>query len=244
MGEPRVIAILQWTTLVVCGLVAVARIPSAIRGENRSLFFTYALMAVGILLSIDAPYLAVDRVLGGENITNLLLRFIIFGIIFALGLRIARGFGADGALRLITGLPGMAFAGAATVTVVVVFLMMDTTGSSAGLVGVYYKNATNAALVEYYGAAGRLYPAFICLALLPATVRMARSALPGLVRLGAALLAVGTSTLALSVLSPLIPESLGYLRFVLNYTAVLSLVSGLAVIWLSKTRAAKASGAR
>ena len=47
------IAILQWTTLAVCALVAIARIPSALRGENRSLFFVYAFMTVAILLSID-----------------------------------------------------------------------------------------------------------------------------------------------------------------------------------------------
>lgn len=235
------IAILQWTTLAVCALVAVARIPSALRGENRSLFFAYALMTVGILLSIDAPYLEVDRVVGGVNIANLVLRFIIFGIIFILGLRIARAFGADDALRLITGPAGITIAGAAAVTVVVVFLMMDTVGSSAGLVSVSAKDAYNGALVEYYGAAGRLYPAYITLALLPAMVRTVRSTLPGLVRLGAALLATGSVAMTFSLLSPVIPASLGYLRFVLNYGAVLCLVAGLAAIWLSKIVAAKTS---
>ena len=186
------IAILQWTTLAVCSLAAIARIPSALRGENRSLFFVYAFMTVAILLSIEAPYLAVDSVLGGTNLANLLLRFIIFGTGFALGLRIARGFGADDALRLITGPPGIMFVGAASVAVVVVFLMMDTAGSSAGLIAVYDRDARNAALVEYYGAAGRLYPAFITLALLPAMVRAVRSGLPALVRLGAGLLAAGS----------------------------------------------------
>lgn len=33
--EPEMIAILQWTTLALCALLAVARIPSALRGENR-----------------------------------------------------------------------------------------------------------------------------------------------------------------------------------------------------------------
>ena len=228
------IAILQWTTLAVCALVAIARIPSAVRGENRSLFFVYAFMTVAIVLSIEAPYLAVDSVLGGVNLANLLLRFIIFGAIFALGLRIARGFGADDALRLITGPPGIAFAGVASVAVVVVFLMMDTAGSSAGLIAVYDRDARNAALVEYYGAAGRLYPAFIMLALLPAMVRAVRSSLPGLVRLGAALLALGSVASTLSLLSPVIPESLAYLRFVFNYAAILCLVMGLALIWRSK----------
>ncbi|MDI3212713.1 hypothetical protein [Arthrobacter sp. AL12] len=233
------IAILQWTTLAVCAFVAIARIPSAVRGENRSLFFVYAFMTVAIVLSIEAPYLAVDSVLGGVNLANLLLRFIIFGTVFALGLRIARGFGADDALRLITGPPGIAFAGAASVAVVVVFLMMDTAGSSAGLISVYDRDARNAALVEYYGAAGRLYPAYITLALFPAMVRAVRGGLPGLVRLGAALLAVGTLAITLSLLSPVIPASLAYLRFVFSYTAILGLVVGLAAIWLSKILARK-----
>lgn len=233
------IAILQWTTLAVCAVLAAFRVPSALRGENRSLFFIYALLAAGLLLSIDAPYVAVDQVLGGMNLANLLLRFIIFGAIFALGLRIARGFGADDALRLITGRPGIAFAGAASVAVVVVFLMMDTAGSSAGLVAVYDKDPRSAALVEYYGAAGRLYPAFITLALLPAMVRAVRSGLPGLVRLSAAFLATSSVAITMSLLSPVIPASLGYLRFVFNYTAALSLLVGLALIWLSKSVAKK-----
>ncbi|MET1022155.1 MAG: hypothetical protein ABWX69_08155 [Arthrobacter sp.] len=234
MGEPRMIAILQWTTLAVCALVAVFRLPSALRGENRSIFFIYALMTAAILLSIDAPYVAVDQVMGGVNLANLVLRFVIFGVIFALGLRIAQGFSADEALRLITGRAGIVVAAAASVAVVVVFLMMDTAGSSAGLIAVYDKDARHAALVEYYGAAGRLYPAYITLALFPALVRTVRSKLPGLVRLSAALLAVGSVAITLSLLSPVIPPSLAYLRFVFNYTAVLCLVAGLAVIWLSK----------
>lgn len=229
------IAILQWTTVAVCAVLAAFRVPSALRGENRSLFFIFALLTAGLLLSIDAPYVAVDRVLGGMNVANLLLRFIIFGAIFAIGLRIARGFGADDALRLITGLPGIMFAGAASVAVIAVFLMMDTAGSSAGMIAVYDRDARNAALVEYYGAAGRLYPAYITLALLPAMARAVRSGLPRLVRLSAAFLGAGSVAITLSLLSPVIPPSLGYLRFVFNYTAALCLLVGLALIWLSKS---------
>jgi hypothetical protein len=229
------IAVLQWGTLAVCGVVALARIPSALRGENRSLFFIYAFMTVAILLSIDAPYLAVDQVLGGTNLANLMLRFIIFGAIFALGLRVARGFGAVDALRLITGPVGIAVLGAASVVVVSVFLMMDTAGSSAGLVAVSAKDAHHGALVEYYGAAGRLYPAYVTLALLPAMARTVASRLPRLVRISAALLVVGSVAITLSLLSPVIPPALGFLRFVFSYTAILCLVLGLALIWLGKT---------
>ena len=48
------IEILQWSTLATCGLIAAARVPSAIRGENRSLFYIFALMTAAILLSIEA----------------------------------------------------------------------------------------------------------------------------------------------------------------------------------------------
>ncbi|WP_427133719.1 hypothetical protein [Pseudarthrobacter sp. S9] len=231
------IGILQWTTLAVCGIVALARIPSALRGENRSLFFVYALMTVAILLSIDAPYLAIDQALGGTNIANLVLRFLIFAAIFFLGLRVARGFSSDDALRLITGPIGIAVAAAASLAVVVVFLMMDTAGSSAGMVAVFAKDARNAALVEYYGAAGRLYPAYITLALLPAMVRTATSSLPVLVRFSAGLMAAGSVAITLSLLSPVLPPALGYLRFIVNYTAILCLVVGLALIWLGKVLA-------
>ncbi|WP_028276938.1 hypothetical protein [Arthrobacter sp. I3] len=230
------IAILQWTTLAICCVATLVRVPSVLRGENRSLFWILALMTLAILLSIDAPYLEVDQALGGMNIANLLLRFVIFAVIFFLGLRMARGFSADDALRLITGPIGIAVAAAAS-AVVVVFLMMDTAGSSAGLVAVFAKDDRNAALVEYYGAAGRLYPAFITAALFPAMLRTLRSGLPALVRSSAGLLAVGTVAICLSLLSPVVPPPLGFMRFVINYSAVLCLVLGLCMIWLAKTLA-------
>ena len=234
------IAILQWTTLAVCCVVTLARVPSALRGENRSLFAIFALMTLAILLSIDDPYVAVDQALGGMNIANLVLRFVIFAAIFFLGLRLARGFSADDALQRITGPFGIGVAAAASAAVVVVFLMMDTAGSSAGLVAVFAKDERNAALVEYYGAAGRLYPAYITVALFPAMVRTLRSTLPVLVRSSAVLLALGTVAISLSLLSPVIPPSLGFLRFVFNYSAVLCLVLGLCLIWWAKALARRA----
>jgi hypothetical protein len=234
------IAVLQWVTLAVCGIVAVARIPSALRGENRSLFFIFAFMTLATLLSIEAPYLAVDQALGGINLANLLLRFIIFGAILALGLRVARGFGADDALRLITGRAGIAVLGAASVAVLVVFLMMDTQGSSAGLAAVSAKDAHHQALVEYYGAAGRLYPAYVTLTLLPTMLRTAASRLPIVVRFSAGLLAVGSVAITLSLLSPVIPPELGFLRFLFNYSAILCFVVGLTLIWLGKILAKRA----
>jgi len=43
--------------------------------------------------------------------------------------------------------------------------------------------------------------------------------------------------ICLSLLSPVVPPPLGFMRFVINYSAVLCLVLGLCMIWLAKTLA-------
>ena len=103
------IAILQWTTLAVCALVAIARIPSALRGENRSIFGVFVLSTVAILLSIDVSYRAIDAWLGSENYTNLLLRFVVYGTVLLAGYRIAKAFDARTSIRLIVGPVGLGF---------------------------------------------------------------------------------------------------------------------------------------
>ncbi|HSU48065.1 MAG TPA: hypothetical protein VLJ40_14260 [Arthrobacter sp.] len=225
---------LQWTTLAICAVISVARIPSTLRGENRSLFGIFALMTLAILLSIQGPYVAIDQALGGINLANLLLRFVIFGAIFFMGVRISRGFGANSAHRLITGRTGMLVLLAVSVVMVALFFSMDTAGSSAGLSAISGKDARHFALVEYYGAAGRAYPAYVVLTLLPAMVRAARDRLPILVRIAAALLALGGVAVALTLLFPVIPPALGQIEFIINYTAVLCFVVGLALIWVAK----------
>lgn len=236
------IEILQWTTLVACGAAALSRIPNLVRRKNRSIFYALALLTLAILLSIPGPYLAVDALLGGTNVANLLLRFIIFGAIFFLALRIAAGFGDSRGVQLIRGGAGMLALGLISAVLVVCFVLMDTSGSSAGLVDVAAKNQQNALLVEYYGAAGRAYPAYVCLAILPGMLRTIRRPLPALLRMSAALLAVGSIAIPLSLLFPVVPPGLGFLRFVVNYTAILCFVVGLALIWVASGRAGRKHG--
>lgn len=233
------IEILQWTTLAVCGAAAVSRVPNLVRKKNRSLFYVLALMTLATLLSIQGPYLVIDGLLGGTNLANLLLRFIIFGAIFFLGIRIANGFGDQRGLRLIRGHAGSAVLALTSVALLILFAFMDTEGSSAGMMGVYAKDERNRVLVEYYGAAGRAYPAYVCLALLPAMLRAVRSTLPALLRISALLLAIGGIAVTLSLFFQAIPPALGFLTFVINYTAILCFVFGLALIWVARIRAGR-----
>ncbi|WP_258804961.1 hypothetical protein [Pseudarthrobacter sp. NS4] len=235
------IAILQWSTLAICGLIALARIPSALRGENRTVFYIFALMTVAILLSIQGPYVAIDQALGGINLANLLLRFVIFAAIYFVGIRVTKGFGADGAYRLITGKAGMAVLLTISLVLMAVFFMMDTAGSSAGLVEIARTNVRNGVLVEYYGAAGRAYPSYVSLVLLPAMLRAVRSRLPVLVRLAAGLLAAGAIAIALSLLFPVIPRDWAAIEYVINYTAVLCFVIGLALIWAARVKSGRST---
>jgi hypothetical protein len=227
---------LQWSTLAFCGLIAVARIPSAVRGENRTLFWIFALMTLAILLSIEAPYVAIDRALGGFNLANLILRFVIFAAILCVGIRVTRGFGASEGYRLLTGRIGMTVLAVISLSLIAVFLMIDSEGSSAGLVQISARGGTDALLEEYYGAAGRAYPAFVSLVLLPAMVRAVRSSLPLPIRSAALLLAIGAVAITLTLFFPLIPPSWGPAEFVINYAAILCFVVGLALIWAAKIR--------
>lgn len=235
---------LQWTTLAICALIAVARIPSTLRGENRSLFGIFTLMTLAILLSIQGPYIVIDQALGGINLANLLLRFVIFGAIFFMGIRISKGFGADNAYRLIAGKTGILVLFLVSAAMIALFFSMDTAGSSAGLGAISVKDARHFMLVEYYGAAGRAYPAFVVLVLVPAMVRAVLDRLPILVRIAAALLALGAVAVALTLLFPVIPPALGQIEFIINYTAVLCFVVGLALIWAAKVLNARTAGHR
>ncbi len=234
-----IVTVLQWSTFAVCTFVALARIPSARRGENRPVFYVLVLLMVAILLSIDGPYEAIDGFLGGFNLANVVLRFVGFAAVFFLGLQIAKGYGAEDARRFLTGPVGIGMAVLSSAVVVVVFVMMNTSGSSAGLVDVAAKSARNRVLVEYYGAAGRLYPAFVLLALLPAMIRTAGSRLPLIIRGSAVALAVGSVAMALTLAFPLIPPGFGSWRFVINYTGILCLVLGLLLIWVGRVTAAR-----
>ncbi|WP_426998345.1 hypothetical protein [Pseudarthrobacter sp. N5] len=233
------IEILQWSTLIVCGAVAIARIPSALRKENRSLFCIFTLATFAILLSIDGPYTAIDSVLDSQNYTNLILRFLVYGTIFLAGVRVGKGFSAGVGIRLLMGPVGLTVLAIITAATVVLFLLADTAGTSTGLANLSAKGPSNDRLIGLYAAAGRLYPSFVAACLVPATARALTGRLPAMIRLGAGLLTVAFVALVLGSFFPLIPQGIGYLQFIINYTAVLALIIGLTVIWLARVRAAQ-----
>lgn len=220
---------LPWATLVVCLGITLARLPGAVRGHNRSLFWIFALITLAILLSIHGPYLAIDGLLGGFNLTNLILRFVLYATFLAVGVKAAKAFGSPAGDRAIRGPAGLAVLGLVAALTVWTFIISETQGSTAGLSGLTWGPS-----LEAYAALGRLYPAYVAVCLIPGIWRTVTSPGPALLRIAAALLVLGFSLLVVSQLFPLIPPSLRWLMPLINYSAALSIAVGLAGIGVSK----------
>lgn len=227
------IAVMQWSALALCSVVAVARIPGALRGHNRSIFGVFFLVAIAILLSIDGPYLAVDALLGGANYANLLLRFLVYGAIMLAGYRIAKAFGDDTGSRRVAGRAGLTVLTVVAIATAVFFLLADTKGSATGLTGLPARSTANAILINSYAAAGRAYPAYVAACLLPTTFHAVRGRFPTAIKTGAALLSTGFAGLIVGAVYAFVPTDPARLQAVFNFTAVLCLSLGLAVIWIA-----------
>jgi hypothetical protein len=223
-------AVLPWVTLAVCLAITLARVPSALRGENREVFYIFSLISLSILISIEAPYLVIDGWLGGMNIGNLILRFLLYGTFFFMGIKIATAFGSASAVRAIRGPVGITAAAIVGALTVYFFVITDTQGSSAGMSGLKWGPS-----LDGYAAMGRLYPGFVAACLVPAIWRTVASTAPILLRVASGFLLLGLSLLLSSQLFPLIPFSEAWLRVLINYSAALFTCLGLAGIWFSKS---------
>ena len=238
------IATLQWGTLIICSVVLLLRVPDAIHGRNRTVFWILFLATLCSLLSVTGPYEAIDAVLGGWNLTHLILRFLVFAAVLLVGLRVATALADTRGYRLVAGPAGGWALAISAAAVAVTFFLMDTRGSSVGMLGITENGGPNAALAPFYAAAGRTYPAFVSLALLPALLATARSPLPRLVRAGALMTCLGALATALSIPASFAPEAWILAQQTINYSAVLGYVLGLGLFWASGLAAKESGNAR
>jgi hypothetical protein len=226
-------ATLEWATLTVCCMALVLRVPDAVKGRNRTVFGILLLATLCSLLAVSEVYVAVDGDLGGRHVTSLVLRYLVFTTVLLVGLRITSGLGAARGHRLIAGPVGRWALALCCLAVLATFLLMDTAGASAGLQAPSDSAGRNASLAPYYTAAGRTYPAFVSLMLVPPLLAAARSRQPRLIRAGALLVLLGAFFAILSLPVSLAPPAWADgLRFV-NYAAVLGYVAGLVAFWFS-----------
>ncbi|WP_077490810.1 hypothetical protein [Sinomonas mesophila] len=222
---------LAWTTFAVALVLALVRVPAALRGENRLMLGLFALFAAAILLSIGGPYVAIDSLLGGINLANLLLRFIIYGVCLLLAVRVSRAFAARGAEGVLLGPWGLAALAVVAAGTVLSFLLMNQMPSSVGLSAL-----DNDPWFDVYAGLGRIYPTFTGVVLLPSLFRSARGGVRGPLRAAAGLLGTAYVLLACTNTFVLMPTGWTGVMQVMNYGTLLLLFSGLAVIWIAAVR--------
>jgi hypothetical protein len=220
---------LQWAALGAALFFALLRVPTAIRGDNRGMFYALIFLSAAMALSIPYFYLPVDSLLGGVNAANLLLRYLLFAVLLILGLKAAVAFQAQLAARLIGGPVGMIVLAACAVSVAVLYVLSDLPESSTALAAYWDQDTVHA-----YGDSARLYQIYVGACLVPSLVgSAAASRLPADIRVSAALLALGLaasvihSALSLAAINP----NIGVWDTVLPYSAVIVVSLGLGIMW-------------
>ncbi len=218
----------QVSAFVLSSLFALFRLPDAVRGRNRSIFFCMVLIAVATGLSLPVFYEFIYPLLGGMNLANLLLRYSLYGVFVILGLRGAAAFGAEWSRRLIVGPVGLVVLGVIAVLTAGFFAASDIPETSTGLLD-YGDQVT----VEVYGMLGRLYPAYVAACVCApalAAARNPRYRTPH--RLGSGLFGTGLAVVVAFTAMALVMD-LGVFMVLLPFSAVILVVSGLAVMWIS-----------
>ncbi|MBF4994698.1 hypothetical protein ITX31_11310 [Arthrobacter gandavensis] len=221
----------QVSAFALSSLFALFRLPDAIRGRNRSIFFCMLLIAVSTGLSLPVFYEFIDPLLGGFNLANLLLRYSLYGVFLILGLRGAAAYGAEWARRLIVGPVGLAVLGLTAVLTAGFFVASDIPVTSTGLLD--YGDQVS---VEVYGMLGRLYPAYVAACVCApalAAARNSRYRLPH--RVGSGFFGLGLALVVVFTGLTLVAD-IGVFMLLLPFSAVILVTLGLAVMWVSHRR--------
>lgn len=221
---------LEWATLAVCCAALLLRLPDAVRGRNRTVFGILLLATLCSFLAVSELYAVVDGALGGRNITSLILRYTVFATVLLVGSRLTRGLDAAREHSLITGRLGWWALGLSCLAVTATFFLVY--GPRAGVQD-WSGGAGNPALAPLYAAAGRTYPAYVSLVLIPPLLAAFRGRLPRLVRAGALTVLLGACFAVLSLPASLGSAGWSAAQDFLNYGAVLGYVVGLALFWFS-----------
>ncbi|PXA64913.1 hypothetical protein CVS29_12000 [Arthrobacter psychrochitiniphilus] len=226
------ISILQWVVLGVCLLCTAWRLPAVRSGHNRGLFWIFALASIAVALSIPSIYFPVDKLLGGHNLANVIVRLSLFSVFFLLASRVAAAYKSPRALKLIRGPVGLLVLAASTVGILITFLLSEVEGSSPGLT-----RFGDQPTVAAYMWIGLSYTAYAAAILVPATAKTALSAGYALVdRSAAACLSMGFFLVCITLVLKLAPLPVGSLVQLLSFGSILFVAAGMSLVWFSFIR--------
>lgn len=231
--------VVQVLAFAVSALFALIRLPDAIRGRNRSMFACLVLMAVSTGLSLSVFYEFIDSLLGGVNVANLVLRISLYAVFTILGFKGAAAFGAPRARSAVAGPVGLAVLGATVLLTIYFFAVSELPYTSTGLYAFDDHES-----VHIYAHLGRLYPAYVaaCISLPALAASWNRRYRPAH-RTGSGLFGAGLAVVVVFAVLTLFGK-LGAFMLILPFSAVILVVLGLTVMWIShrlSTRRPKAN---
>ncbi|WP_028280527.1 hypothetical protein [Arthrobacter sp. H5] len=223
--------VIKWSVFGLCVIFALIRVPDALRGRNRSVFLSLVLLALAVGLSLPPLYLAVDQLLGGVNIANLVIRLSLYAIFAILGVRTAIAFGSQRTRRIIAGPIGLAVLAITVLVTVALFVVSDLPESSTGLRAYGDQQA-----VQWYADMGRYYPGYVAACLLsPATGGLLDGAARPIHRICSGLMAFGFALVVVFAVAS-IWGPLGLFDVILPFGAIVFVTVGLTVAWISRRR--------
>lgn len=221
---------IQWIAFGLCAVAAAVRVPGVRRGQGRTIFIALVLLTLAVGLSIEPIYAAVDGLLGGVNVANLVLRFALYAVFLLLGVRMAAAFGSPLARRLVAGPFGLSVLALTVVATVYLFLASELPGTSTGL-----RAFEDQDTVQQYAAVGRLYPGYVAACLvIPAVASVFDRHARTIHRVACAFVALGFILVVVFVLLRLTTIDLMNWDIILPFTAIVLTVVGLCLIWLSR----------
>ena len=220
----------QWATLAVLLGCTAWRLPSMLRGHNRSMFWIFAFMSICVALSIEPIYLWADGLLGQRNIANVFLRMSLYAVFYLLGSKIAAAYNSPLARQLISGPVGLSVLVICALGIWISYFSSDVAGSSVGMASLSHQGS-----IEVYKWFGLVYVCYVAAVVVIPTGRAALSRRPYLDRAAALLMCIGF-TLAAAIL-PLNAFELRHgIETITAFTAILFVAAGLSLVWLSFLR--------
>ena len=108
---------------VVFSVLVMARAPGALRDQAKvRVWLAHLVMALVLWLSVTPVYMAVDALLGGRNIANLVSHFGFYLMFWLGGAEVALGIGRHDLYRLIHGPVGALVLGVGAVAMTATFI--------------------------------------------------------------------------------------------------------------------------
>lgn len=227
------------TLAVIFSVLVIARAPGALANASRvRLWLAHVVMTLSLWLSVTPVYLAVDAMLGGRNITNLLSHFGFYVIFWLGGAEVALAIGRHDLFRLIHGAPGVLVMVTGAAAMTAVFIAAAPEYSAMGL-----NPFRDDPMIILYKTLSFVYPGFAA-AVLALPLLRASLVNPGLLGGSMRLMASGF------ILVPLVPIAhmgelvdSGYALVVdlVLYPAIILVAAGVTVAFVSRLRATQTS---